>query len=167
MMSLSAATMSTAPGLVTERVPLSAMSPEQALALYDKVLGKGLGATLSVAPKKDALLIKDTRERVLRYRQLLLFLDIPGQVERRIYVRPTVNRLPSELVAVVKRVFGERLGRHVGLAPDDRSSQLIVHAKASEYATIDRLLRRLDIRPRDERRIFVLPGRTSIPLPGK
>jgi len=94
-------------------------------------------------------------------------LDLPGSKGRRIFVRPVIHRPASELVIVTRRVFGDDLGRGVGLAPDDRSNQMIVRATAAQYRTIDRLLRRLDIRPRDERRIFVLPGRTSLPLPGK
>ncbi|MDP6945014.1 MAG: hypothetical protein QF464_12750 [Myxococcota bacterium] len=97
---------------------------------------------------------------------LLEWLDVAGPKGRRIYVRPVQHRPASELVEVTRRILGARLGHGVGLASDDRSAQLVVHARPTEYAEMDRLLRRLDVRPKGARRIFVLPGRTSLPIPG-
>lgn len=167
----------------TERIELRSMTAAQALEVHERVLGKAPGGTIVAAPKGDAVLVRDTPERLGRYRALLAWLDLPvspttkagkkaaselspGRVERRIYVRPVVHRLASELVTVVRRIFGDSLGRDVAFAPDDRSGQLVVRARAHEYAEIDRLLRRLDVHPRGERRIFVLPGSTALPLPG-
>jgi type II secretory pathway component GspD/PulD (secretin) len=161
------ATVAPPPGLVSQRLSLQTMSVEQALLVHDRVLGTAPGAKITGSPKGDAVILHDERPRIDRFRTLLTMLDLPGAKGRRIFVRPVQHRLASELVTVTRRVFGEAMGRDVGFAPDDRSSRLVVRASAAQYRTIDRLLKRLDIRPRDERRIFILPGRTSLPLPGQ
>jgi len=143
------------------------MAVEQAIVIHERVLGVAPGSRVVGSPKGDALLVTDTRQRIERLQAVLGLLDLPGGKGRRIFVRPVIHRPASELVSVTRRVFGDDMGHGVGLAPDDRSNQMIIRATAAQYRTIDRLLRRLDIRPRDERRIFVLPGRTSLPLPGK
>lgn len=170
------------PAPATERIPLRSMTAAQAVELHQRVLGAGQGATIAPGPKGDAVLVHDTPERLARFRTLITWLDLPssrpraraqtssaspsGRADRRIFVRPVLHRPASELVAVTRRIFGDSLGRDVGLAPDDRSGQLVVRARDHEYAEIDRLLRRLDVHPRGERRIFVLPGSTSFPVPG-
>ena len=142
------------------------MPAADAVTLHDRVLGSEGGSSVTASPDGDAVIVKDTPERIARLRLLLGWLDLPGTAARRLYVRPTKHRSPSELTAVTRRVLGDAMGKDLGLAPDDRSGLLVVRATPPTYRTIDRLLRRLDIPPRDERRIFVLPGRTAIPLPG-
>lgn len=143
------------------------MPVEHALVIHERVLGAAPGVQVTASPKGDAVIVKDRPMRIAQFRDLLRMLDLPGAKGRRIFVRPVQHRLASDLVDVTRRVLGDTIGRDVGFAPDDRSNQLIVRATPPQYRTIDRLLRRLDIRPKDERRIFVLPGRTSLPLPGQ
>lgn len=151
----------------TERIELKEMSADDAITLRAKVIGARAGSSATAAPDGKSIIVQDSVGRIERLRQLITWLDLPGSKTRRLHVRPVLHRQPSELVSLTHRVFGDYIGREVGLAADDRSGKLIVLAKPSEYRTIDRLLRRLDIPPRDDRRIFVLPGRTSIPLPGR
>ena len=150
-----------------ERVSLRAMSATQAILLYDTVLGSAPGATITASPAGDAVILEDSPARVSRFRDLITWLDRPGPNGRRIYARPIRHRAPSDLLEVTRRILGDTLGRDVALAADDRSAHLVVRARPEEYASLDRLWRRLDVAPRDERRIFVLPGRTSLPTPGR
>ena len=151
----------------TERIELKSMPAKDALTLHARVLGVIGNAVLAPAPDGKSVVVTDTKDRIARLRLLIGWLDTPGATSRRLYVRPTQYRDPTELATLTRRVFGEFIGREVSLAPDDRSGMLIVRAKAAEYRSLDRFLRRLDVPPRDDRRIFVLPGRTSIPLPGR
>jgi len=143
------------------------MTAPQAIQVYERIMGTTPGATIAAAPGGDAVIVRDSPERLSRFKGLLVWLDLPGPKGRRIYVRPVAHRAASELVDATRRIFGDSLGEDVGLAPDDRTNQLVVHARPVEYVELDRLLRRLDVPARDERRIFVLPGRTSILTPGK
>lgn len=161
------AVIAASPGLASERLPLSSMSVKQALSLHERVLGSTPATRVIGSPKGDAVIVEDEPARIERFRTLLALLDQPGPKGRRIFVRPVQHRLASELASVTLRVFGRAIGRDVGIAPDDRSSQLVVRASAAQYRTIDRFIKRLDVTPRDERRIFVLPGRTSLPIPGR
>ena len=152
------------PSPAPERIPLRAMSAQQAIELYTRIVSAGEG-TIVATPEGDAVLLQDTPERSARFRRLLEHLDRRGPKGRRLYVRPVLHRLPSELAEVTRRILGDRIGRDVALAPDDRSQQLVVHTRPSTYVTLDRLLKKLDTPPRDEKRIFVLPGQTPIPTP--
>ncbi len=152
---------------VETTIELRALRAEQAIALHTRVFGDDVGAVLSAKPGARALIVRDTPARLLRFRALLRWLDQAGDPNRRIYVRPTRHRAPSQLAEVARRVLGDAVGPGVIMAPEDRSAQLVIYARPRHYTELDGLLRRLDVTPRGGRRIFVIPGQTSLPLPGR
>jgi type II secretory pathway component GspD/PulD (secretin) len=140
----------TASGLRTEVIFLrdNGMGAERALALYERVIGQSGESSAMVGRQPNMLVVRDTPERLARFRRLLDALD-RGGAERRLYVRPVAHLAPSELAPA-----------DVRLVPDDRSSALIVSATLADYRRLDALIRRIDVpaEGRDTRQIRVTPG---------
>ncbi len=158
---------STPPGHVKANIKLKAMPAKHALTLYERVLGPRAGASIRADAKGKALLMEDSKTRIERMRVLIASLDSTKKGLGKIYVRPVMHRQASDMRDLLKRILGKRIGREVKLAADDPSSHLVLMCSAAEYRTLDRLIRRLDVTPRDEQRIFVLPGKSALPLPGQ
>ncbi len=129
------------PSRVTRVLELEAMTAVAAVALWLEVSGPIEGASAAPGPHARTLILQDTPRRIERFEGLLALLDVPAQTELRIYVRPVVHRLASELAALVKETFGTRIAAAVPLDPSDT---LVVRAPWEVYQEIDRFLRRLD-----------------------
>lgn len=131
------------------------MGAERALALYERVIGQSGESSAMVGRQPNMLVVRDTPERLGRFRKLLAALD-RGGAERRLYVRPVTHLAPSELVSLL----AELAPADVRLVPDDRSSALIVSATLADYRRLDTLIRRLDVpgEGRDTREIRVTPA---------
>lgn len=133
------------------------MGAERALTLYERVIGRSGESSAMVGRQPNMLVVRDTRERLTRFRKLIDELDRPGQ-GLRLYVRPIAHLAPSSLLPLL----AELTPPSVRLVPDDRSSVLIVSASLADYRRLDALIRRLDVpgegQTREDRAIRVTPG---------
>lgn len=131
------------------------MGAERALTLYERVIGQSGESSAMVGRQPNMLVVRDTPERLARFRRLLAALD-RGGAERRLYVRPVSHLAPSALASLL----AELAPADVRLVPDDRSGALIVSATLTDYRRLDALIRRLDVpgEGRDSRQIRVTPA---------
>jgi len=130
--------------LRTEVVFLQGMQAERAITLWERVIGPIPEATILPGKSPDVVVVKDTPERLVRFRALLGALT-GGAAADRIYVRPVVHVLPSELAARLADLLADTPDRAVVLVPDDRSQRLVVKAQPARYLAIDKLARALDV----------------------
>ena len=128
------------------------MGAERALTLYERVIGRSGEGSATLGRQPNMLVVRDTPERLTRFRALIRALDRPG-AERRFYVRPMVHVAPSQMATLV----GDLIPDDVRLVPDDRSGHLVVSATLSDYRRVDALVRKLDV-PGQGRQIRVTPG---------
>ena len=141
---------------------LQAMQAEQAATLYERMLGLPPETRLVAGRDGKSLIAHDTPERLERFTKLLSALDRDEGAGQRIYVRPVLHRIPSELAELVRQVVGQAAPT---LVADDRSGALVVRARWPEYQELDTLLRRLDVPARGERALRVTPGTETGDLP--
>lgn len=130
------------------------MGAERALTLYDRVIGRSGESSALVGRQPNMLVVRDTPERLARFRSLIRLLDVEGD-ERRLYVRPIVHLPPSALIALI----GDLIPQAVRLFPDDRTNNLVVSASLTDYRRLDTLIRKLDVagEDREHRAIRVTP----------
>lgn len=131
------------------------MGAERALTLYERVIGKSGESSAMVGRQPNMLVVRDTPQRLARFRRLLDALD-RGGADRRLYVRPVTHVAPSQLASLL----AELAPADVRLVPDDRSGALIVSATLPDYRRLDTLIRRLDVpgEGRNTREIRVTPA---------
>lgn len=130
---------------------LQSMSVDHAIALYGRVLGNQAGSAISEGRSAGTVIVRDSPERVARFRTLMKALDRGGDGGH-LYIRPVVSLRPSDLAALARETIdGEAAWDGVVMVPDDRTDQLVVRATPERYRALDKLLRRLD-RPPDRRR---------------
>lgn len=128
------------------------MGAERALMLYERVIGRSGEGSATIGRQPNMLVVRDTPERLARFRALIRALDRPG-AERRLYMRPMTHVAPSQMA----RLVGDLLPEDVRLVPDDRSGNLVVSATLDDYRRLDALVRKLDV-PGQGRQIRVTPG---------
>jgi len=129
----------------TEVIFLAELPAERALVLHERLLGQVGESTIVLGRQPNVIVVKDTPERLKRFRDLLAILDKGGAAEMHIYIRPVQYLLPSELVTLATEGMDEAATGKVRMVPDDRSQQLLVMCRPSTYLVLDRLLRRLDV----------------------
>lgn len=139
----------------TEVIFLAALPAERALLLHERVLGRVGESTIAQGRQANVVVVKDTPERLARFRALLAALDAEGAARLRVFVRPVQHLLASELAALAGEVMDDPALRMV---PDDRSRQLVVMARPERYHALDRLLRKLDVPGDKDRQIRVTPA---------
>ena len=141
---------------------LQSMTVAHAVALYERVLGNQRGSAISEGRSAATVIVRDSPERVARFRALVKALDAAGAGEdAHLYIRPVVTLRPSDLADVAREVIdGDKQYEGVVLVPDDRTDQLVVRATPARYKALDKLLRRLDRIPdrRGDRQIRTLPA---------
>lgn len=144
----------TGDSLRTEVVFLGDIPASRATALWERVIGPEPEAFIVPGKSPDMLVVKDTPERLTRFRSLLKALAGTAPDEH-IYVRPVVHMAPSALVDLLMEVLVEPNGTGPRLVPDDRSGRLVVVTTAARYRAIDKIARTLDTPPRGrERRVI-------------
>lgn len=141
----------------TAIVFLQEMSTERAVTLYERVIGVIGGATIVVGRDKRSVIVKDTRERLTRYRHLLSLLDVKGQDKLRIFVRPVIYRVPSELAKMLDETLAKVSKAPLHMAPDDRAGLLVVATTRETYRRLHILAERLDVRPDRGKQVRVVP----------
>jgi type II secretory pathway component GspD/PulD (secretin) len=149
----------------TEVLFLGDLPAERAIVLHDRLIGQSGESTIVVGRQPNMIVVKDTPERLKRFRALLAVLDKPGAGEMHIYVRPVQYVVPSELMALAMEVIDAQAAAKVRMVPDDRSQQLLVMCRPATYLTLDKLLRRLDVPTKNRREIRVTPAPTDGEFP--
>lgn len=129
----------------TEVIFLGDLPAERALVLHERLLGQDGESTIVLGRQPNVIVVKDTPERLKRFRELLAILDKPGAAQMHIYIRPVQYLRPSELITLASEVMDETATGKLRMVPDDRSQQLLVMCRPSTYLVLDRLLRRLDV----------------------
>jgi type II secretory pathway component GspD/PulD (secretin) len=137
----------TIPETETRVIFLKSLTSSQAVKLYERVLGVSPETHLSEGRAVGSVVVRDTTERLDRFGSLLARLDVAELDRARIYARPTTYRLPSELQVLAEAAWKASGEEEVYMAAVDRSWLLVVHARPRAYARLDKLLRRLDVRP--------------------
>lgn len=124
------------------------MKATRAMAIYQRVLGTTAETTLAAGKDNASVAVRDTRERIQRFRLLVSALDLPGEALR-VYVRPVLHRSPAVLASLISEVLTARNDhRRVAIVPDAASRQLVISATKRMYMhIIDPLARRLDQKP--------------------
>jgi type II secretory pathway component GspD/PulD (secretin) len=142
----------------TDIIFLKSMSVSRAAALYERVIGFGVGGRLVPGRDGRSLIVHDLKERLERFRRFLELLDVEGRGEFKIFVRPVQHVVPSELANIVAEVFYDDERRGVVLVPDDRTRLLIVQSTTDTYHKIDNLIRNLDVPLPRKKSIRVAPA---------
>lgn len=151
----------------TEVIFLGELSADRAIALHERVIGDAGESTIVRGRQANMIVVKDTPERLSRFRKLLAALDAAGSAELHVYVRPVRHVLPSALAARAAEVYDGANGGGGApkMVPDDRSMQLVVMCPPDQYRALDRLLRKLDVaaglpsaRPGQGRAVRVTPA---------
>ena len=137
------------------------MSVSRAAALYERVIGLGVGGRLVPGRDGRSLIVHDLKARLDRFRQFLELLDVDGRGEHIFFVRPVHHVQPSTLADIVAEVFYDNERQGVVLVPDDRTRLLIVQATTHTYEKIDNLIRNLDIPHPKKKSVRVAPGPTK------
>lgn len=133
------------------------LGAERAVTLYQRILGETGESRVTVGRQPNMLVVRDTPERLKRFRALIAALDHPGEGQR-LYVRPVVHVAPSALAALIEQT-GAFPPDLLSVVPDDRSGHLVVRARLADYRRLDLLLRKLDVAPGDgQRQIRVTPA---------
>jgi len=145
-----------ADSLRTEIIFLQEIEAERAIVLWDKVIGPAPEATIVKGREPRVVVVRDRPERLARFHALIAALDRRGAAARRIYIRPVVNLLPSELARLLGDVVGPS-GDELRLVPDDPTQRLVVITTEAIYRRVDLIARRLDV-PGEGRSIRVLPA---------
>lgn len=141
--------------VVTEVIEAHHISVAHLSALHQRVMGDVEASKRVMVGGK--LLLTDTQARIASFRALIEGLDRRSEPGSKTFVRPVRYRSPSEIMEVLRPLI-KPLRATLIMAADDRSGHLIVRAPASQYASLDRLLRRLDIPPRRQRGLYLLEG---------
>lgn len=136
----------------TQVIFLRVLAPGQAVTLYERVLGIGPYTQVAVGRAEGSIVARDLPERLERFSALLGELDRSGEAGARIYARPVTYRPPSELARLARETWAGAGRGPVQMAADDRSWTLVVRARPRIYEALDKLLRRLDVRPEGGRR---------------
>ena len=149
----------------TEVLFLGDLPAERAIVLHERLMGQQGESTIVVGRQPNMIVVKDTPERLKRFRGLLAVLDKPGAGEMHIYVRPVQHVMPSELMALALEVIDPQAEAKVRMVPDDRSQQLLVMCRPATYLVLDKLMRRLDVPTKNRRDVRVTPGPTDGEFP--
>lgn len=151
----------------TDIIFLRAIPKERAAALYHRYMGPYPGSRIVVGANQNTVICHDTLPRLAEFRELLELIDVPGAKRRRIYVRPVLHRVPTELAHLIAEALGPAVKRApLVIVADDRGSRLVVSTTQAIYLKIDKIARRLDVRPRDGgRKVRVVPRREEAPPP--
>jgi len=131
--------------LKTEIIFLGDLPAANAITLWERVIGPAAGATIIEGRAPDVVVVKDSPDRLRRFRGLLQ--AIAGHdAKEHIYVRPVTFMMPTQLTQLATQIMGDRAS-DATFIPDDRSGQLVIRATPANYKKVDVLLRKLDRPP--------------------
>lgn len=145
-----------ADSLRTEIIFLQEIEADRAIVLWERVIGPAPEATIVKGREPNVVVVRDRPERLARFHALIAALDRRGAATRRIYIRPVVNLLPSELASLLDDVIRPS-GDELRLVPDDPTQRLVAITTEAIYRRVDLIARRLDV-PGEGRSIRVLPA---------
>lgn len=136
----------------TEVIFLTELPAERALTLHERLIGQAGESAIVLGRQPNVVVVKDTPERLARFRTLLDAFDRPGAAQSHIYLRPVRHMTPSALAALAAEVLTGPNAERVRMVPDDRGQQLVVMCPPPIYQSLDRLFRRLDVPAKGQRR---------------
>ena len=123
---------------------LRALTAERAMALYDRVIGRGSVTHLAPGRAAGSLVVRDHAPRLDRFRRLLVALDQPREGELRIFARVVVHRSAESLAALLQQTWTAAGRGPLAMVGDDRARLLLVRSTLETYRSLDRMVRRLD-----------------------